>query len=191
MVNGHGPTWDSNNEYHGATYATKSPNGFCYFDIMPEIFALDHKTTSRDQKNYVVADDGFGYSVDRKTILTYGGPGSAITSLTISGGTKLGEAVFNDCEKLRSVVFASGTTSIHHDTFNNCWSIAAVEIPATLTTITERAFVNCRALKNVYFGSSESQWVAISVGQRNDALTKATIRFGRHRGPQPGAAPGI
>ena len=39
-------TWDSNNEYHGGSYQTETPNGFYYFDITPEAFALDHKTTS-------------------------------------------------------------------------------------------------------------------------------------------------
>lgn len=266
-------TWDSNNEYRGGTYTTKTPNGFYYFDITPEAFALDHKITARDQKDYVVADDGFGYSTDGKAILSYDGPGgnvvipdgvtaiadyaflnngditsltvpgsvrsigrsafegcysltsvtladgltsigksafsrcwkltdlrlpsggvtigdfafsgSAITSLTISGSTQLGEAVFNDCEELRSVVFESGITTIPYDTFNNCWSITALELPATVTTITERAFVNCNGLKNVYFGGSESQWAAISIGQRNDALTKATIHFGSTMAQQP------
>lgn len=42
-------TWDSNNEYRGGSYQTEAPSGFCYFDIAPEAFALDHKTTSRDQ----------------------------------------------------------------------------------------------------------------------------------------------
>ena len=266
-------TWDSNNEYRRGSYLTEAPNGFYYFDITPEAFALDHKTTSRDQKDYVVADDGFGYSTDGKTILSYDGPGgdvvipegvtaiadyaflsngtitsltvpgsvrsigrsafegcysltsvtlsdgltsigesafsrcwkltdlrlpagsvtigdfafsgSAITSLTISGDTQLGEAVFNDCEDLRSVVFESGTTSTPYDTFNNCWSIAALELPATVTTITERAFVNCSGLKNVYFGGSQSQWEAISVGARNDALTNASIHFNSTMSYQP------
>ena len=259
-------TWDSNNEYHGGSYQTETPNGFYYFDITPEAFALDHKTTSRDQKDYVVADDGFGYSTDGKTIVSYDGPGgdvvipegvtaigdyaflgngtitsltvpssvrsigrsafegcysltsvtlsdgltsigesafsrcwrltnlrlpagsvtigdfafssSAITEVTISGGTRLDEAVFSDCEDLRSVVFESGITSIPYDTFNNCWSITAVELPATVTSIAERAFVNCIALKQVYFGGSESQWAAISIGEKNDSLTKATVHFG-------------
>lgn len=266
-------TWDSNNEYRSGSYLTKSPNGYYYFDITPEAFALDHKTTSRDQKDYVAADDGFGYSVDGKTILSYDGPGGdvvipngvtaiadnaflnngsittltvpsgvrtigefafqgcynltavtlpdtvtsigksafsncrrlaalrlpegsvtigdfafsscAITELTIGGGVKLGEAVFNDCEDLRSVVFESGTTSIPYDTFNNCWSIAAVELPATVTAIAERTFVNCGTLKNIYFGGTESQWNAISIGERNDALTGATVHFGSSMPAEP------
>ena len=259
-------TWDSNNEYRGGSYQTESPNGFYYFDITPEAFALDHKTTSRDQKDYVAADDGFGYSTDGKTIVSYDGPGgdvvipegvtaigdyaflgngtitsltvpsgvrsigrsafegcysltsvtlndgltsigesafsrcwrltdlrlpagsvtigdfafssSAITEVTISGDTRLDEAVFSDCEDLCSVVFESGITSIPYDTFNNCWSITAVELPATVTSIAERAFVNCIALKQVYFGGSESQWAAISIGEKNDSLAKATVHFG-------------
>ena len=71
-------TWDSNNEYRRGSYLTEAPNGFYYFDITPEAFALDHKTTSRDQKDYVVADDGFGYSTDGKTILSYDGPGGDV-----------------------------------------------------------------------------------------------------------------
>lgn len=258
-------TWDSNNEYRNGSYITEAPNGFYYFDITPEAFALDHKITARFGQDYVSTGDGFGYSTDGKTILSYDGPGghvvipngvtaiadyaflnngditsltvpssvrtignsafegcynltsvtlpdsltsigksafsrcrqladlrlptgsvtigesafssSAITTLTISGGTQLGEGVFIDCEDLQSVIFQSGITSIPYDTFNNCWSIVAVEIPATVTTISERAFVNCVAIDHVYFGGNQNQWAAISIGEKNEHLTTATVHF--------------
>lgn len=41
------PTWDSANKYEGGSYNTSAPNGFYYFDITPEAFALDHKYITR------------------------------------------------------------------------------------------------------------------------------------------------
>lgn len=108
-------TWDSNNEYRGGTYITKAPNGFYYFDITPEAFALDHKTTSRDQKDYVVADDGLGISADGKTLISYRG----------SGG---------------HVVIPEGVTEIAMGCFEKCTTLTGVTFPSTLTTIGKNAY---------------------------------------------------
>lgn len=48
------PTWDSNNKYQGGTYQKREPNGFYYFDITPEAFALDHKYIERADGQIVI-----------------------------------------------------------------------------------------------------------------------------------------
>ncbi|MDE6996416.1 MAG: S-layer homology domain-containing protein [Oscillospiraceae bacterium] len=40
-------TWDSNNKYENGAYNMDVPIGFCYFDITPEAFSLDHKYITR------------------------------------------------------------------------------------------------------------------------------------------------
>ena len=41
------PTWDSNNKYSDGSYEKVATNGFYYFDITPEAFALDHQYFDR------------------------------------------------------------------------------------------------------------------------------------------------
>ena len=46
------PTWDSCNKYQNGAYNTELPDGFFYFDITPEVFALDHKYYDRYRVRY-------------------------------------------------------------------------------------------------------------------------------------------
>lgn len=40
------PSWDSNNKYEMGSYMTVPPYGYRYFDISPELFAMNHKILS-------------------------------------------------------------------------------------------------------------------------------------------------
>ena len=51
-------TWDSNNKYQDGEFHPKAPNGYYYFDITPEAFALDHKIIRRADGRMRMNADG-------------------------------------------------------------------------------------------------------------------------------------
>ncbi len=76
-----------------------------------------------------------------------------------------------------TAVIGSGITRIGNSTFFNCNELTTVTIPATVTAIDDLAFTGCTALTDVYFGGTEAQWAAITVGSSNEPLTKAAVHY--------------
>ena len=56
-------------------------------------------------------------------------------------------------------------------------SIKDVIIGNSVESIGERAFWRCSSLTDVYYGGSENEWNAISIGDYNTPLTNATIHY--------------
>lgn len=68
---------------------------------------------------------------------------SGLVEIRIPGGVKeLPEAMFRDCQKLKSAVLEEGVTAIGRGAFWNCPALQTVRIPATVEAIHEMAFLN-------------------------------------------------
>lgn len=50
-------------------------------------------------------------------------------------------------------------------------------IPDSVTSIDNNAFYSCMSLADVYYGGSEAQWDAVTIGSGNDALKSANIHY--------------
>ena len=77
---------------------------------------------------------------------------SSFTKVTISSTiTSIGDLAFENCNKLKTVVFEEGTrlTAIKDRAFYNCSYLENFEIPSTVTTIGSSAFESCRALTSI------------------------------------------
>lgn len=61
----------------------------------------------------------------------------------------IGENVFNNCNKLKTVQLASGITTIGNGAFYNCNLIESIELPVTVTSIGNNSFYNCTRLSNI------------------------------------------
>ena len=59
----------------------------------------------------------------------------------------------------------------------SCAALKNISIPDSVTNVGERAFLNCTGLRNVLYNDSEAQWNAIEIGQNNEPLLGADIRF--------------
>lgn len=90
----------------------------------------------------------------------------------------IGGDAFRGCDRLTAVDISSNVTSIGEGTFAFCGSLADVKIPAGVTRIESGAFSGCSRLAEVSYSGTEEQWEAISVGDGNEALLQAAIRFG-------------
>ena len=103
---------------------------------------------------------------------------SSLTSVTIPASvTSIGGYAFCDCSSLTSVTIPDSVTSIGGYAFCDCSSLTSVTIPDSVTSIGNYAFAYCSSLKFVYYGGTQEQWNAVSIGYKNDALTAALFLY--------------
>lgn len=88
----------------------------------------------------------------------------------------IGNQAFQGCVSLRQVVITDGVTTVGFSTFLGCSGLRSVTIPASVTSIGQNAFANC-PITDIYYGGTQEQWEAISVGYNNPVLETATIHF--------------
>lgn len=99
-----------------------------------------------------------------------------LTSVIIPDSvTSIGNSAFWGCSSLTSVTISDSMTAISPYTFNGCSSLTSVTIPNSVTSIGEGAFAGCSGLADVWYGGTEAQWDAISIGDNNTHLTEAMI----------------
>ena len=90
---------------------------------------------------------------------------SNLTSVTIPNRiTSISASAFTGCSNLTSVTIPNSVTSIGAGAFTSCTSLTSVTIPDSVTSIDRRAFLSCTKLTDIYFGGTETQWNAISIG---------------------------
>ena len=87
--------------------------------------------------------------------------------------TSIDKGAFKRCRKLTSVIIGNGVTSIGEDAFYNCDSLRSMTIGSGVTSIGYSAFDWCDSLTTVYYGGTETEWNAISIGSNNSYLTSA------------------
>ncbi len=101
-----------------------------------------------------------------------------LTSVTIPNSvTEIQDSAFNSCTGLTEFVIPDGVKKIATWTFGNCTNLRSITIPENVTSIGYMAFDGCN-ISDIYFKGSKSQWEAMSIGEKNDGLTNATIHFG-------------
>ena len=105
----------------------------------------------------------------------------ATGTLTISG---TGAMPDYDCVKspfydasIKNVIIEDGVTSIGKLAFIDCKSLTSGTIPDSVTSIDKHAFYGCNSLTDIYYGGTEKEWNAITIGSSNDYLLNANIHF--------------
>ena len=94
-----------------------------------------------------------------------------------NGVTRIGAMAFYNCESLAAVTIPDAVTQIDLFSFCGCTSLAAVTIGSGVTSIESGAFYGCTSLANVQYRGSEQDRQKITIGGRNDSLSKAAWEY--------------
>ena len=84
---------------------------------------------------------------------------------------------FYGCTALKELTIPSGVTEIQWAAFYGCEALKRISIPAAVTSIEPNAFYECILLFDVYYGGTEEQWNAITIGDGNYCLTNAARHY--------------
>lgn len=104
---------------------------------------------------------------------------TGLTEITIPAAVKsLGHYAFYGCKGLTELELGDSVKTIGNYSFAKCTGIRIVTVPETITTIGKNAFKDCSAIDFVIFKGTEEQWKAVTIGDGNEVLTDAMIRFG-------------
>ena len=90
--------------------------------------------------------------------------------------TAIYRSAFVNCS-LTDISIPNGIRSLNENLFIDCGKLQSVFIPYSVTTINRGTFSGCSSLTDVYYGGTEAQWKAISVGGSNTPLLNATIHY--------------
>ena len=94
---------------------------------------------------------------------------SNIKTLVIDGGvSSIGNSSFHGAPNLSKVMIAEGVKEIRWGAFYYCERLSSITIPRSMTEIASVAFMDCKNIKDIYYGGSEAQWKAITIGDGND-----------------------
>ncbi len=98
-----------------------------------------------------------------------------IADIVVGDGiTEIGNGAFSDISLLTSASLPASVTRIGAYSFHRS-GLQSISIPASVVAIDDFAFVACGELTDVYYGGTQAQWNAISIGQGNDELLWATL----------------
>ena len=86
---------------------------------------------------------------------------TSLKTVTITGGTSIGDYAFYYCSNLISIVISDGVTSIGNYAFFNCSSLTSIVIPDSVTSIGNYAFYYCSWLTSIVIPDSVT-----SIGSR-------------------------
>lgn len=102
----------------------------------------------------------------------------ALTEINIPDSvTSIGNYAFYRCEALAEVKIPERVTSIGELSFSGCDALKMITIPKSVAQIDRWAFSDCESLSDVYYEGTEYEWKEISIGEGNENLTTANIRF--------------
>ncbi len=113
---------------------------------------------------------------------------AALESATLGSGlTHIGANTFVSCTSLTKLTISEGAVTIGYldgeaergGSFSGCVALAEINLPSTITAIYAQSFSDCKALKTINFAGSSSDWNAITRGAGNDALSSASVNYGK------------
>ena len=90
---------------------------------------------------------------------------------------EMGDSVFYKCTSLQEISIPNTVKSIGKQTFYGCKALKRISFTSAVTAIGDAAFYDCKALSGVYYGGTEEQWSAITIGANNGYLTNAARHY--------------
>ncbi len=83
---------------------------------------------------------------------------SSVQKLTVGSNVKnIGNGSFENCTKLKEIVFEEGIESIGENAFKGCESLKTVNLPESLKTLGRYSFSSCISAETAYLGAELSK----------------------------------
>ena len=79
--------------------------------------------------------------------------------------------------RLQQINLNPGITTIGREAFRGQSELTSIYLPASLNNIGSSAFYGCTGLQELFYGGTEEQWAAVSIGDGNDILSSIPIHF--------------
>ena len=100
-----------------------------------------------------------------------------LSSVTIREGVEaIGQGAFAHSTALTEIILPAGLTEIGENAFA-AGSIRQITLPVSLTVVGAGAFSQCYSLSDVSYDGRETDWLRVSVGEKNDPLLQARYHF--------------
>ena len=93
--------------------------------------------------------------------------------------SSIGYRAFFNCEglhKANRLDLGNGVSRIGEEAFAECGPISILVLPASLSDVGSNAFYGC-TITNVMYAGARADWLAMSIGSGNTALTSSSIWF--------------
>ena len=97
---------------------------------------------------------------------------SKLTSVTITGCTKIPRSAFKNCTNLESIVLSEGLNTVEDEAFNNCTGLKEIAIPPTVTTLGTAVFRGCSSLQAVKVQNLQA-WCGLTMPSGGNPLEVA------------------
>ena len=98
------------------------------------------------------------------------------TSVVLRADTRgIASDALQSCDAITSIVIPDGMIQLPQ--FFGCSNLVSVVIPESVTSILGSAFQDCRALSEIYYLGTESDWNSIEINENNHNLFNATIYY--------------
>ncbi len=98
---------------------------------------------------------------------------------------RIGSYAFQNCERITEMNLSGALTEIESAAFFGCRKIPSLELPATLESVGFGAFTGCSKLLDIYYGGTETKWLALDIEEENGRLYWATVHFSEETVPAP------
>ncbi len=86
------------------------------------------------------------------------------------------QKAFKEANRLHTVILPEGLKNIGASAFNGASNLTNIYIPASVSTIDTYTFYGTN-LTDVYFGGTQEQWNAITIGNNNTNLKNANVHY--------------
>lgn len=91
--------------------------------------------------------------------------------------TSISDYLFTACSRLEEVIIPDNLTTIGYGGFSYCSNLTSIIMPKSVTNISDKAFAECTRFIGVYYSGSRAQWNEISMGDENNCLKNAIVKF--------------